>query len=188
MTASRWTTEGRRRAARPGGRDYDFCRCGQVKRAKSGTCIRCRPHAPNSGSFQRGGPRPGGSPRSPIGAERIDLRTGEVLVKVSHENPWRTDTNSGLWVARRVLNWVGAHGPVPDGLIVKRLSADLLDDSPENLVLVSRRVLALLNTGNWTTPRQPWPTLPPDRATRLAAVSAAVAVTLAREKEERGAA
>ena len=171
----------RRARAAPGRADYDLCKCGQPKRAKSPTCAACHIHQPNSGRFARGGPRPGGLPRAAIGAERIDSKSGEIFVKISNDNPYHRYPHSGLWVARRVLKWVGAHGPVPDGLIVRRLSADRFDDRPENMVLVDRRVNMLLNNGHWVSPRQPWRTLPPDRETRLAAVAAAVASAMARE-------
>lgn len=174
-------TQRRRELAAAGHADYDFCRCGEVKRAKSKTCAACRVHLPNSGCFSRGGPRPGGSPRAPIGAERLDAKHGEIFTKVSHDNPWRRDTNSGLWMPRRIVNWVRQHGPVPDGLIVRRLVDDRLDDRPENMVLISRRVNALLNSGHWVRPRLRWSMLPPDKETRLAACASAVAVALANE-------
>ena len=150
---------------------------------------------PNSGSFGAPG-NPGGKPTAPLGATRLDSKSGEVLVKASMTSPYRgrsytarggrsyTLNRTGHWKPRRVVVYEAAFGPVPPGCMVRRVMPDPLDDSLGNLVLITRHVNALLNSGHWTKPRQPWSNVPPDRELRLAIIAAAVAAEMAASKRE----
>ena len=151
-------------------------------------------YGPNSGSFGAPG-NPGGNPIAPLGATRLDSKSGEVLVKTSMASPYRGRTytrdgrsytlnRTGHWKPRRVVVFEAAHGPVPPGCMVRRVMPDPLDDSLENLVLITKRVNALLNSGHWTKPRQRWSNVPPDRELRLAVIAAAVAVEMTTSKRE----
>ena len=151
-------------------------------------------HGPNSGSFGAPG-NPGGNPVAPLGATRLDPKSGEVLVKTSMVSPYRgrsytardghsyTLNRTGRWKPRRVVVFEAAHGPVPPGCLVRRVMPDPLDDSLENLTLVTKHVNALLNSGHWTKPRQPWSNVPPDPELRLAIIAVAVAVEMASKRE-----
>lgn len=44
----------------------------------------------------------------------------------------------GVWRPRAVVVWEEHHGPVPDGCIVHHENRDTLDDSIENLSMVTR--------------------------------------------------
>ena len=146
----------------------------------------------NAGSFGAPG-RPGGNRIAPVGAERVDTKSGEVLVKVAEPSPYagRTYTtadgrrytlggSAGRWRPRRIVVFEAAHGPVPPGCIVRRVMPDARDDSLGNLVLVTKPINALLNSGWWTRPRRPWSQVPLDRELRLAVIQAAVADHLGR--------
>ena len=145
---------------------------------------------PNAGSFGAPG-RPGGKPITPPGTERIDRKSGEVFVKVAEPSPYAGRTyrardghsytlgSHGHWKPRRLVAFEAAHGPVPPGCVVRRIMPDPLDDSLDNLVLVTKGVNAALNSGHWTKPRQPWRSIPADRDLRLAVIAAAVAAEMA---------
>ena len=172
----------RGRAARPD--NYDRCpQCTRWKRKKSQNCARCDVRTPNAGSWQKGDPRLIGLNHKPIGSKRLNTKSGEIHEKVSDQNPWLPGTGSGLWVARRKKNWEDANGPVPDGLIIRRLTDDPLDDDPEHMVLISRAVNVSLNQGRWAHPRRPWHKLPADIASRRLGVLAAIAHTIALERQ-----
>ena len=127
---------------------YDHCRCGRWKRVKARRCLSCHKAGVNAGCFGQPG-RPGGKPRAPIGAERRRSRDGEWYVKIGETHP-EPSRNGGLWIQRRLLNWVDRHGLLPEGLVLKRISADLDDDRPKNHVAITRAVNACLNQGRWT--------------------------------------
>ena len=155
---------------------YDACpECGRPKRRKV-------PYQPNSGCFRKGDPNLTARLQKPLGSERIDTKSGEVLIKVADENPWLPGTGSGLWVPRRRVNWEAANGPIPKDLIVRRLTDDPLDDDPEHMVVITRSVNVALNHGRWTRPARPWKHLPPDMELRRIAVAAAIAHSLAHER------
>ena len=152
----------------------------------------CR--VPNAGSFGAPG-RPGGKAVRPLGHTYIDSKSGEVMVKVG-ESPYNgrsyviaatgrryTLGRSGLYRPRRVVFFEQAYGPVPPGCVVRRLMPEPLDDRLDNLVLVTRRVNATLNSGHWCKPRRPWAAIPLDSDLRLAVVQAAVADELRRLRE-----
>ena len=169
-----------KRAGRPDA--YDQCQCGRWKRVKARRCLKCHRAEVNAGCFGQPG-RPGGKPRAAIGAEHQHKRDGEWYVKIAESHP-EPSRNGGLWIQRRLLNWVDCHGVLPQGLVLKRISADLDDDRPSNHVAITRAVNACLNQGRWTKPRRPWGTLPDDTELRLLAIEAAITKTLAWEAED----
>jgi hypothetical protein len=71
----------------------------------------------------------------PIGSERINV-DGYVEIKVSEPKTWR---------AKHVVLWEAAHGPVPSGHAVVFGDGDRQNITLENLLLISRKELAVLN-------------------------------------------
>ncbi len=71
----------------------------------------------------------------PVGSERIDTY-GYVGVKVADPN---------VWQFKHRLLWEEHHGPVPIGHVVIFADSDKLNVTIENLLLVSRKQLAILN-------------------------------------------
>ena len=138
---------------------------------------------PNSGSFGRR--CRGGKPNAPLGARYFDPQEGGCMVKVAGRSPHPAHrarpVEFGHWRPLRLVNWAAANGPLPPGCVIRRILP--LCDCAANLVLIDQRVNARLNHGSWARPRRPWRTLPPDRDLRLAAIAAAVAYVLARERE-----
>lgn len=133
----------------------------------------------NSGSFGAPG-KPGGKPILPVGTKRWDTKNHELYCKV--DGPWKyigrysSRSNNpavGHWRPQRLVNFEAVHGPVPSGLVVRRLLP--ICDCVSNLVLIDRHTNALLNSGSWTYPRKPWRDLPLDHDLRLATVMAALA-------------
>ena len=101
-----------------------------------------RNHGPNSGSFGHG--RPGGSPIAPIGTERTE-KNGDILIKVAEPDPYRPG-KPDRWVRKARWLFELTHGPVPAGMVVIQEDGDQLNFAPSNLVLVNRRVLAVVNS------------------------------------------
>lgn len=71
----------------------------------------------------------------PVGSERVD-EDGYILIKVADPNKWM--------MKHRVV-WEAVHGPVQAGYVIVFADGDRLNVSLENLMLVSRRELAVLN-------------------------------------------
>lgn len=71
----------------------------------------------------------------PIGSERVDT-DGYVMIKVAEPSVWRFKS--------RVV-WEEAYGEVPDGYVVMFGDGNKLNVDIENLMLVSRSQLAILN-------------------------------------------
>lgn len=71
----------------------------------------------------------------PIGTERISAY-GYLEVKIADPKTWR---------AKHVLAWESKNGPVPKGHVVVFGDGDRMNLSPENLVLISRGELAVMN-------------------------------------------
>lgn len=71
----------------------------------------------------------------PVGTERIDSY-GYVGVKVADSNVWRF---------KHRLIWEECHGPVPKGHVIIFADSDKLNVTIENLLLVSRKQLAIIN-------------------------------------------
>ena len=140
---------------------------------------------PNRGCFQPGQVSP--HKQKPLGDTYLDRQSGELFVKVAERHPWFGRPTR--YKPRRLVVFEAAHGPVPSGCAVIRLLPDLLNDDLDNLVLVTRGALALLNRGHWHPDRVRFRDLPHDREIRLAAVAAAVvkarAFERARESRQR---
>ena len=71
----------------------------------------------------------------PIGSERVTA-DGYLEIKVSDPKTWR---------GKHIVLWEDAFGPVPDGHVVLFADGDKANVSLENLLLISRRELAVLN-------------------------------------------
>lgn len=95
----------------------------------------------NKTSFKKGNIPPN---RKPIGAERICSQDGYILVKVAEQNP-----HTGFptrYKHKHVHIWERDHGPVPEGMIVAFRDGDKLNcDDPDNLMLITRAELLILN-------------------------------------------
>lgn len=91
----------------------------------------------NAGSFKKGS----AMNRLPVGAERT-TKDGYVVVKVREPNVWQPKH-------RRV--WEQAHGPVPPGMVVHFKDSDKAHCALDNLELISRGELAVLNKNRIST-------------------------------------
>lgn len=81
--------------------------------------------------------RPGNRPATyrPVGSERV-TRDGYLEVKIADPKTWR---------GKHLVVWEAAHGPLPKGHVVVFGDGDKRNFAPENLVLVSRGELAVMN-------------------------------------------
>ena len=86
----------------------------------------------SSTTFKKGNPNHN---TRPVGSERI-TKDGYWEVKVAEPRQWD---------AKHRLVWESVHGPIPKGNLVLFLSDDKLDCSIENLQMVTRGELAVLN-------------------------------------------
>lgn len=86
----------------------------------------------SSTTFKKGNPNHN---TRPVGYERI-TKDGYWEVKVAEPRQWD---------AKHRLVWESVHGPIPKGNLVLFLSDDKLDCSIENLQMVTRGELAVLN-------------------------------------------
>lgn len=75
----------------------------------------------------------------PVGTERIN-RDGYVMVKVSDEGPWHH-----RWKLKHKLIWENAYGPIPKGHAILFADGNKQNLNLDNLILVSRSQLAMLN-------------------------------------------
>ena len=91
----------------------------------------------NSTSFKKGN-----VPHTylPIGSESV-TRDGYTIVKVSDEG-----TRNQRWRPKHRLIWEKHHGPVPDGHAIVFGDGDKTNLSIDNLILVSRSQLSVMNT------------------------------------------
>ncbi|MDR1374691.1 MAG: HNH endonuclease [Treponema sp.] len=71
----------------------------------------------------------------PIGTERINSR-GHVEVKIADPNRWKS---------KHTLIWEAANGPVPRGHVIIFADKNKLNFSPDNLLLVSKNELMVMN-------------------------------------------
>ena len=76
----------------------------------------------------------------PIGSESV-TRDGYTIVKVSEEG-----TRNQQWRPKHRLIWEKHHGPVPDGYAIVFGDGDKTNLSIDNLILVSRSQLSVMNT------------------------------------------
>lgn len=81
--------------------------------------------------------------RKPLGTERICSKDGYVLIKVAERDPHTGF--STRWKHKQVHMWEQENGPVPDGFVVIFKDGDMLNIEPENLMLISRAELLILN-------------------------------------------
>ena len=91
----------------------------------------------NSTSFKKGN-----VPHTylPIGSESV-TRDGYTIVKVSDEG-----TRNQKWRPKHRLIWEKHHGPVPEGYAIVFGDGDKTNLSIDNLILVSRSQLSVMNT------------------------------------------
>ena len=91
----------------------------------------------NSTSFKKGN-----VPHTylPIDSESV-TRDGYTIVKVSDEG-----TRNQQWRPKHRLIWEKHHGPVPDGYAIVFGDGDKTNLSIDNLILVSRSQLSVMNT------------------------------------------
>lgn len=71
----------------------------------------------------------------PIGSERVNV-DGYIEVKVADPNKWKS---------KHVFNWEELHGSVPKGHAIVFGDGNKQNLSPDNLILVSRGELAVMN-------------------------------------------
>lgn len=95
---------------------------------------------PNSGSFKPGSVPPN---RKPLGSERLDTKTGHILVKVEEINPYNGQPTR--YKHKHVVVWEQHHGSVPKDMVVSFVDGDKTNCSIENLELISRSMLLRLN-------------------------------------------
>jgi len=95
---------------------------------------------PNKGSFKKGSVP---SNRKPIGSERICSKDGYIYIKIAEEDPYTGF--STRYKPKHVHNWEQENGPVPDGMCLIFRDGDKTNCDPENMILVSRSELLMLN-------------------------------------------
>jgi hypothetical protein len=121
---------------------------------KNGRDCRIRPgHVPfNKGrkgeypsGCEKGWFKPGQKPFNtmPLGSERI-TKDGYVKVKYSE----RSGPSNNRWKGKHVLIWEKKNGPMPKGYAVIFADGDRRNFNLKNLILVSRKELAVLNHKN----------------------------------------
>jgi len=79
----------------------------------------------------------------PIGHERICPKDGFILVKILERNPYTGSPTR--YKHKHVHVWEQAHGPVPKGMVVAFVDSVKTHCEEENLMLISRHELLLLN-------------------------------------------
>ena len=95
----------------------------------------------NRGSFKKGNVPPN---RKPLGSERICPKDGYIYIKVAERDPYTGFPTR--YKQKHVHTWEQKNGPVPDGYAVIFKDGNKLNcDDPDNLVLVSRAELLMLN-------------------------------------------
>ena len=98
----------------------------------------------NPTSFKKGCAPPN---RKPIGSERICPKDGFVQIKVAETDPYTGFPTR--YKHKHVHVWEQIHGPVPKGHVVAFIDGDKLNCEPENLMLITRQVLLILNLHNY---------------------------------------
>lgn len=94
----------------------------------------------NKTSFIKGSIPPN---RKPIGTERIDSKYGFILIKITERNPYTGAPTR--YKHKHVYVWETLHGPLPKGHVVSFKDGDKLNCDPENLMLLTRAELLILN-------------------------------------------
>jgi len=76
------------------------------------------------------------------GHERIDSKDGYVIIIVDEVNPWTGAATRPVHKHRWL--WEKAHGPIPDGFVLKCTGEDRTNCDPSNWELIPREVLPRL--------------------------------------------
>ena len=71
----------------------------------------------------------------PVGSEAV-YKGGYIYVKVAMPN---------IWMSKHQLIWEQINGPVPDGYVIVFKDRNIRNFNPENLMLISRADLAVMN-------------------------------------------
>lgn len=79
----------------------------------------------------------------PIGYERLNP-DGYVLVCVDRPNPFRPEMRTHMAFKHKEL-WIAAHGPIPEGHVLKCLDGDKTNCDPSNWEAVPQGLLPRLN-------------------------------------------
>lgn len=79
-----------------------------------------------------------------VGCESL-RRDGQVWVKVDDHQATSAADRMSRWRQRSRVVWEEEHGPLPEGWNVIHADHDPLNDSPENLVAVPRRLISTIN-------------------------------------------
>ena len=133
-----------------------------------------------------GGTRSGRFPKGtrsnvlPTGTTRVSRarkNPGQIQVKVDEVNPYTGAR--GRMKPLRIVVWEKANGPVPTGRCVVHVDGDPANCRLDNLACIPRAVLARLNQMHWRD-------LPPDPATRRAAIATATLKQAAHDAARRG--
>lgn len=89
----------------------------------------------------------------PLGSERTSSSHGYVFIKVAEKNPY-SDAKT-RYKYKHIHIWEQANGPVPEGYVVIFKDGDKKNFLQDNLILVSRKELLVLNQNNYkSTPRE----------------------------------
>lgn len=99
----------------------------------------------NVTSFKKGHVPPN---RRTVGEERINVY-GYVEIKIDEPNPY-VKGQMTRWKLKHIVVWKKEHGPVPDDYIITFLDGDKINCSPENLILITRKVHAYLNRNGYS--------------------------------------
>jgi hypothetical protein len=83
----------------------------------------------------------------PLGSERIDNKDGYIHIKITEPNPYTKAQTR--FKQKHVVLWEREHGPVPKGFAVIFKDGDRMNCIPENLELVSRAELLVLNQNKY---------------------------------------
>lgn len=99
---------------------------------------------PNSGNFKPGAVPPN---KQPLWHERVDSRQGFILINVPERNPYTGHSNR--YKHKHVWVWEQVNGPVPKGMVVSFVDGNKQNCNLENLMLITRGLLLLLNQHNY---------------------------------------
>ena len=98
----------------------------------------------NPTSFKKGSVPPN---RKPLGTERICPKDGFVQIKVAEPDPYTGFPTR--YKHKHVHVWEQENGPVPKGHVVAFIDGNMQNCEPENLMLITRAVLLILNLHNY---------------------------------------
>lgn len=78
-----------------------------------------------------------------VGSERVDKKDGYILIKVQDHGPYQK-----RWRHKHVIEWEKENGPVPNGYVLVFADQDKTNIEMDNLLLITRSELALMNKQN----------------------------------------